>query len=123
MLLHDGRRARTGGLDGLSERLWYPLWDARVKMDHSVRTPAECTAVAAREVSAGVGLLDLRVVAGDGALVEQRPECTAHRVAHERAPPPARSCSTPSTNVWPARATPRTCWSRTSRRPGAASGT
>ena len=61
--------ARTGGLDGLSERLWYPLWDARVKMDHSVRTPAECTAVAAREVTAGVGLLDLRVVAGDGALV------------------------------------------------------
>ncbi|HEY0238774.1 MAG TPA: [protein-PII] uridylyltransferase, partial [Friedmanniella sp.] len=70
VLLHDGRQPRTdGGLDGLSERLWYPLWDARIKMDHSVRTPAECTAVAAREVSAGVGLLDLRVVAGDGALV------------------------------------------------------
>ncbi|RYZ31822.1 MAG: protein-PII uridylyltransferase, partial [Propionibacteriaceae bacterium] len=55
VLLHDGRQGRDGGgIDGLSERLWYPLWDARVKMDHSVRTPAECTAVAAREVSAGV---------------------------------------------------------------------
>ena len=61
--------ARTAALDGLSERLWYPLWDARVKMDHAVRTPAECTAVAGRELSAGVGLLDLRVVAGDAALV------------------------------------------------------
>nr|WP_269778605.1 [protein-PII] uridylyltransferase [Microlunatus antarcticus] len=67
VLLHDGRR--PGGVDGLSERLWYPLWDARVKMDHSVRTPTECTAVAVKEVSAGVGLLDLRVVAGDAALV------------------------------------------------------
>ncbi len=70
VLLHDGRPLGTGGgLDALSERLWYPLWDARVKMDHSVRTPAECTAVAVREVSAGVGLLDLRVLAGDAALV------------------------------------------------------
>ena len=70
VLLHDGRRpAVPGGLDGLSERLWYPLWDARVKVDHAVRTPVECTAVAARELSAGVGLLDLRVVAGDAALV------------------------------------------------------
>jgi [protein-PII] uridylyltransferase len=67
VLLHDGRQGR--GLDALSERLWYPLWDARVKMDHAVRTPAECTDVAGREVSAGVGLLDLRVVAGDAGLV------------------------------------------------------
>jgi len=70
VLLHDGRLARAaGGIDALSERLWYPLWDARVKMDHSVRTPAECGAVAGRELSAGVGLLDLRLVAGDADLV------------------------------------------------------
>lgn len=70
VLLHDGRRLKGDTrLDALSERLWYPLWDARVKMDHSVRTPAECVAVAGREVSAGVGLLDLRVVAGDATLV------------------------------------------------------
>lgn len=70
VLLHDGRLSRAaGGLDALSERLWYPLWDARVKMDHSVRTPAECSAVAGQELSAGVGLLDLRVVAGDADLV------------------------------------------------------
>ena len=67
VLLHDGRQGRS--LDALSERLWYPLWDARVKLDHSVRTPAECTEVASQEVSAGVGLLDLRVVAGDADLV------------------------------------------------------
>jgi [protein-PII] uridylyltransferase len=49
--------------------LWYPLWDSGVRLDHSVRTPAECAEVAGRELSAGVGLLDLRVVAGDGELV------------------------------------------------------
>ena len=56
-------------MDELADRLWYPLWDARVRIDHSVRTPAECAEVAGQELSAGVGLLDLRLVAGDGALV------------------------------------------------------
>ncbi len=68
VLLHDGRQGRA--LAPLSERLWYPLWDAGVRLDHSVRTPVECVAVAGREVSAGVGLLDLRTVAGDTTLVE-----------------------------------------------------
>ncbi len=67
MLLHDGRSVAS--TNQLADRLWYPLWDARVKLDHSVRTPAECADVAGRELSAGVGLLDLRVVAGDGGLV------------------------------------------------------
>ena len=67
VLLHDGRD--PAGTDRLANSLWYPLWDARVRLDHSVRTPAECAAVAGQELSAGVGLLDLRLVAGDPALV------------------------------------------------------
>jgi [protein-PII] uridylyltransferase len=67
VLLHDGRD--TAATDRLATSLWYPLWDSGVKLDHSVRTPAECAEVAGRELSAGVGLLDLRVVAGDAALV------------------------------------------------------
>ncbi len=67
VLLHDGRQA--GGVQALADKLWYPLWDAGVKLDHSVRTPAECADVAGRELSAGVGLLDLRVLAGDAQLV------------------------------------------------------
>ncbi|HYI53421.1 MAG TPA: nucleotidyltransferase domain-containing protein, partial [Microlunatus sp.] len=67
VLLHDGRdRSR---IDALAEALWYPLWDSSVRLDHSVRTPAECADVAGREMSAGVGLLDLRVLAGDSGLV------------------------------------------------------
>lgn len=67
VLLHDGRD--PAGTDRLATSLWYPLWDSGVKLDHSVRTPAECAEVAGRELSAGVGLLDLRVVAGDAGLV------------------------------------------------------
>ncbi len=62
VLLHDGR---TRGVDGLAEQLWYPIWDARIKLDHSVRTPAECAQIAGSELSAGIGLLDLRPLAGD----------------------------------------------------------
>ncbi len=67
VLLHDGRD--VAATDELATSLWYPLWDSGAKLDHSVRTPAECADVAGRELSAGVGLLDLRVVVGDAGLV------------------------------------------------------
>ena len=94
VLLHDGRdRPR---INALAEQLWYPLWDSSVRLDHSVRTPAECADVAGRELSAGVGLLDLRVI-GRG-----RASWSAAR-ARPCSPPGAatpasgcRSCSPPS---------------------------
>lgn len=67
VLLHDGHQG--GRLDELAAGLWYPLWDSGIRLDHSVRTPAECTSVAGAELSAGVGLLDLRVIAGDASMV------------------------------------------------------
>ncbi|MFE2725217.1 [protein-PII] uridylyltransferase [Kitasatospora sp. NPDC059327] len=63
LLLHDGP------LDpALPERVWYPVWDAGVSLDHSVRTPAEARSVAAADLKAQLGLLDARHVAGDQAL-------------------------------------------------------
>ena len=44
VLLHDGRD--RGRVNALAESLWYPLWDSSVRLDHSVRTPAECADVA-----------------------------------------------------------------------------
>ncbi len=67
VLLHDGRAGTAIG--ALADSLWYPLWDSGIRLDHSVRTPIECAEVAGRELSAGVGLLDLRLIAGDGDLV------------------------------------------------------
>ncbi|HZL73878.1 MAG TPA: nucleotidyltransferase domain-containing protein, partial [Propionibacteriaceae bacterium] len=68
VLLHDGKS--SGKINGLAAELWYPLWDSRIRVDHAVRTPAECAEVAGRELSAGVGLLDIRVIAGDAELVK-----------------------------------------------------
>ena len=68
VLLHDGR-SPADVVSALAERLWYPLWDAGLRLDHSVRTPTQCREVAAADLSAAVGLLDLRCLAGDAALV------------------------------------------------------
>lgn len=69
VLLHDGRTVRGPDVAALAESLWYPVWDAGLRLDHSVRSVAQCRQVAAQDVTAAVGLLDLRPVAGDAALV------------------------------------------------------
>ncbi|MFI7587768.1 [protein-PII] uridylyltransferase [Spongisporangium articulatum] len=69
VLLHDGRQLSASDVGELAQRLWYPLWDAGLRVDHSVRTPGQSREVAASDLSAAIGLLDLRVIAGDAALV------------------------------------------------------
>ena len=53
---------------GVAESLWYPFWDAGVRLDHAVRRLDEVTATAAADVRVALGLLDARHVAGDAAL-------------------------------------------------------
>ena len=65
-----------GGLDPselstVADGLWYPLWDAHVKLDHSVRTPAQALAVATDDLTAALGLLESRHIAGDVAVSSQ----------------------------------------------------
>ncbi|PWJ56390.1 UTP--GlnB (protein PII) uridylyltransferase, GlnD [Quadrisphaera granulorum] len=69
VILHDGRQLDTQGVAALAERVWYPVWDAGLRLDHSVRSPSQCREVAAADASAAVGLLDLRPLAGDAAMV------------------------------------------------------
>jgi [protein-PII] uridylyltransferase len=69
VLLHDGRHLSVEEVGALAQRLWYPLWDAGLRVDHSVRTPTQCREVAGNDLSAAVGLLDLRVISGDASLV------------------------------------------------------
>ncbi|MGH3972930.1 MAG: [protein-PII] uridylyltransferase, partial [Pseudonocardiaceae bacterium] len=64
LLLHDGNSAQTE----LANSLWYPLWDARIALDHSVRTVGQAVQVAATDLRAALGLLDARLIAGDEAL-------------------------------------------------------
>ena len=69
VLLHDGRSWPVDRVSRLAEALWYPLWDSGLRLDHAVRTPSQCREVAANDLSAAIGLLDLRPLAGDAALV------------------------------------------------------
>ncbi|MFG2996105.1 [protein-PII] uridylyltransferase [Streptomyces sp. NPDC048340] len=68
VLLHDGK-ADARALSVLADRLWYPVWDLGLALDHSVRTPAEARKTAAEDLKVHLGLLDARPVAGDVGLL------------------------------------------------------
>ncbi len=67
VLLHDGRK----DVERLAEQLWYPLWNAGIGLDHSVRTPGQAVQVAATDLRAALGLLEARHIAGDAALSDK----------------------------------------------------
>ncbi len=71
LLVHDGRSHPAADVAALAERLWYPIWDAGLDLDHSVRSLAQCRQVASADLPAAVGLLDLRAVAGDRSVVHR----------------------------------------------------
>ncbi|GLH96168.1 bifunctional uridylyltransferase/uridylyl-removing enzyme [Phytohabitans aurantiacus] len=61
ILLHTG----VPGVEELATSLWYPIWDTRIGLDHSVRTLPEALSVAHDDVKVSLSLLDARHVAGD----------------------------------------------------------
>jgi [protein-PII] uridylyltransferase len=69
LLVHDGRTLTDDQVGALASALWYPIWDAGLDLDHSVRTLAQCRQIASKDLVAAVGLLDLRHVAGDESIV------------------------------------------------------
>jgi len=72
LLLHKGRPAK-GGTDvrELAERIWYPLWDAGLKLGHAVRTVKEALQLASNDLDTATALLDVRLVAGDSTLSDE----------------------------------------------------
>ncbi|WP_189775431.1 [protein-PII] uridylyltransferase [Streptomyces tauricus] len=64
LLLHDGS-ADSGAIASLADRIWYPVWDLGLDLDHSVRTPAEARRTAGEDLKVQLGLLDARHLAGD----------------------------------------------------------
>ena len=53
--------------------IWYPIWDAKYRLDYAVRTPREFGAIAGSDPAAGFAQLDLAFVAGDKQLVDSYP--------------------------------------------------
>ena len=71
VLLHDGSKEGKDKAAQAARALWYPMWDAGLQLDHSTRSLVECRQVAAKDLAAAAGLLDVRHVAGDEALAHQ----------------------------------------------------
>lgn len=78
VLLHNGRSLGGEDIGEVADRLWYPIWDAGVRLDHSVRTVNQCRTVASGDLSAAVGLLDLTGIAGDPDVVASTRSVIAH---------------------------------------------
>jgi [protein-PII] uridylyltransferase len=72
VLLHTG----VADVASVAERIWYPVWDAGLTLDHSVRTHDEALTVAREDTRAALGLLDVRHVAGEAELTETLREAT-----------------------------------------------
>jgi [protein-PII] uridylyltransferase len=61
VLVHRGRK----DIAAVADRVWYPIWDEGVKLDHSVRTVKDALAVADQDLKVILGLQTARLVAGD----------------------------------------------------------
>jgi len=67
LLLHRDRP----DIAAVAQRLWYPIWDAGVGLDHSVRTTSEALSVARHDLKTIAGLLDARHIAGEKSLTAE----------------------------------------------------
>jgi [protein-PII] uridylyltransferase len=69
VLLVDSRvvSAKEAGL--IVEALLYPLWDANLAVGHQVLNTADALALAEKDLATATALLDLRLLAGDEALL------------------------------------------------------
>jgi [protein-PII] uridylyltransferase len=65
LLLHTDREV----VGAIADKIWYPVWDTGVRLDHAVRTFEQARRLASSDLAVLLGLLDARPVAGDQALV------------------------------------------------------
>ncbi|HLH29207.1 MAG TPA: [protein-PII] uridylyltransferase, partial [Acidimicrobiales bacterium] len=82
VLVHRGRREVTD----IADRIWYPVWDEGIQLDHSVRRPADMLEMTGVDLKVALGLLDGRVVCGDARVAEPVLEGAADRWARQRPP-------------------------------------
>ena len=70
LLLHAPRRLPGGA----AQALWYPIWDAGLKLGHAVRTVKEALTLAAEDLDTATSLLSCRHLAGDRTLTDDLAE-------------------------------------------------
>jgi [protein-PII] uridylyltransferase len=68
LILHKGTLSAED-LSSFVNKILYPLWDKKIKVDHSVRTRSEVREVVEVDLKVILGLLDIRLICGSAALV------------------------------------------------------
>jgi len=68
LILHRGTLSEEN-LSSFVNKILYPLWDKKIKVDHSVRTRSEVREAAEADLKVILGLLDIRLICGSAALV------------------------------------------------------
>jgi len=64
ILLHSSETP-AGYAEMIAERLWYPIWDAGVRLDHSVQSVGGARQLARSDLPTLMALMDVRHIAGD----------------------------------------------------------
>ena len=70
LIIHRGTLSEED-LSSFVNKILYPLWDKKIKVDHSVRTRSEVREVAEADLKVILGLLDIRLVCGSASLVAE----------------------------------------------------
>ena len=71
IMLVIGPKADSAKVNRVAEALWYPIWDAGIRLDHSVRTIQQVRDMAAADLKVVLGLLDARTIYGNDAVRQE----------------------------------------------------
>ncbi|HEY4927917.1 MAG TPA: [protein-PII] uridylyltransferase [Acidimicrobiales bacterium] len=82
VLVHKGRK----DIAATADRIWYPVWDEGIPLDHSVRKPSEVLDMAGEDLRVALGLLDARVICGEAKVAEPVLEGARDRWVRQKPP-------------------------------------
>jgi len=72
LLVHDAKRKKVSSeIEPIASAVWYPLWDAGVKLGHAVRRLDEQVELARDDLDSATALLTARPLAGDDELAAE----------------------------------------------------
>lgn len=72
LLVHDMKSKKAvAAIEPLASALWYPMWDAGMKLGHAVRSVKEQMALASEDLDSATALLTGRFLAGDASLAAE----------------------------------------------------
>ncbi len=86
VLVHDAKAKRVAKeIEPIASAIWYPLWDAKVKLGHAVRRVDEQVDLVTGDLDSATALLTARYLAGDETLADEVMERGRKRWEKQRA--------------------------------------